>query len=139
MLKPDSFVFLVTPDGIKEKKLIRSARIHNKFLVISFRDINDPETASKYRNSLIKVKKSDLPSLKDGEFFYDQIIGLSVFTTDGQLVGIIEEIFDAGSNDVYVVKSGNKEYLIPAIKEVIKKIEHKEKRVVIEVINGLLD
>lgn len=139
LLKPDSIVFLFTSEGIQKIKKIKSVRKHNKYFIISFHDIIDRETAAKYRGSTVNVKKELLPALKEGVFFYDQIIGLSVFTTDGDMVGKIEGIFETGSNDVYIVKNNDKEYLIPAIKDVIKKVELGKNRIIIKIMDGLLD
>jgi 16S rRNA processing protein RimM len=77
--------------------------------------------------------------LEDGEFFYSQIVGLSVVTTEGMTLGMVEDILVTGSNDVYVVKDGKREYLIPAIADVVKKIDLEEKTILIEVMEGLLD
>ena len=77
--------------------------------------------------------------LEDGEFFHDQIIGLSVVTIGGMALGKVEDILQTGSNDVYIVKQGAREYLIPAIADVIKRIDLQEKKIVIEVMEGLLD
>lgn len=55
------------------------------------------------------------------------------------MVGKIEGIFETVSNDIYIVRNNDKEYLIPAIKDVIKKIEIEKKRIIIKIINGLLD
>jgi 16S rRNA processing protein RimM len=96
------------------------------------------DAASRYENSLLSVERGSVP-LEDGEFFYDQIIGLSAFTTEGALIGQVVDIFETGSNDVYVVRQDAKEYLIPAIKDVVKEIDLGNKRIIIKVMEGLLD
>jgi 16S rRNA processing protein RimM len=130
---------LFTPEGIQEIRKIKSLRQHSQYLIISFYDIIDVATAAKYRNSTLNIKKETLPPLKKGVFFYEQIIGLSVYSSDGIMIGKIEDILETGSNDVYIVKDKDKEYLIPAIKNVVKEIDLKEKRMVIEIIDGLLN
>jgi 16S rRNA processing protein RimM len=139
LLKPESTVFLFTPAGIQEKRKIKSLRQHSRYLIISFYDIIDVAAAAKYRNSTVNVKKESLPPLKKGVFFYEQIIGLSVFSSDGLMIGKIEDILETDSNDVYIVKDKDKEYLIPAIKDVIKEIDLRKKRIIIEIIDGLLN
>ena len=54
-------------------------------------------------------------------------------------LGKVEDILRTGSNDVYIVKQGAREYLIPAIADVIKRIDLHEKKIFIEVMEGLLD
>ena len=106
---------------------------------MAFNGIDDPETAAKLRGSVVLIEKNMLPVLKDGEFFYDQLIGLDVFSAEGVFIGKVHEIFETGSNDVYVVKNMGREHLIPAIKDVINKIDIQGRKLVINVIKGLLD
>ncbi len=96
-------------------------------------------SAAKYRDSTINIKKDLLECSKEDEYFYDQIIGLSVYTTEGNIIGKVVDIFETGSNDVYVVKNNDKEYLVPAIKHVVKKIEPDANRIIIKVMDGMLD
>ncbi len=127
------------PGEIQENKKIKSVRQQNKFYIISFYDIVSCETAAKLRGATLKIKRSGMPELEDGVFFHEQIIGLRVITTGGDIVGTVEEIFETRANDVYIVKKGDREYLIPAVKEVIKKIDIPNNRIIIEIIDGLLD
>lgn len=93
----------------------------------------------KYRGAILSADRSLLPDLKEEEYFYEQIIGLTVYTTDGNIIGTVTDIFETGSNDVYVVKGSNKEYLIPAIRDVIKEISLEDKKVIIQTVEGLLE
>lgn len=127
------------PGGIQENRKIKSVRQQNKFYIISFHDIISCETAAKFRGATLKIKRGDMPALEDGVFFHEQIIGLGVITTEGDIIGTVEEIFETRANDVYIVRKGDKEYLIPAVKEVIKKIDIRNNRIIIEIIDGLLD
>lgn len=138
-LKPDSAVLLLTSEGVQEIKKINSIKKHNKYFIISFYEVPDMASAAKYRDSTINIKKDLLKCSKEDEYFYDQIIGLSVYTTEGNIIGKVVDIFETGSNDVYVVKNNDKEYLIPAIKDVVKKIEPDANRIIIKVLDGMLD
>jgi len=127
------------PSGISESVKIKSLKKLNKYALVSFYGIDTPETALKYRGAIINADNSLLPSLHAKEYFYDQIIGLAVYTTTGENIGIISDIFPTGSNDVYVVKGPEKEFLIPAIHDVIKTINPEEGKIIIQVLEGLLD
>ncbi len=135
-LKPDSSVYMDAGEGLRQFK-IESIKGLNRYAVISLQDITDRETAFRYRGSVIHMK-GEAVVLKEGEFLHDQIIGLSVFTTEGKLLGTVEEIFSTGSNDVYIVKNNDNEYLIPSIRDVIKNIDLENYRIVINVMEGLL-
>jgi 16S rRNA processing protein RimM len=66
------------------------------------------------------------------------VVGLRVETTEGRPLGTIDEIFFNGANDVWVVKGGSGEVLIPVIEDVVRKIDLEGGRVIIEAIPGLL-
>lgn len=136
---PDQEVFVTLSSGASETVLITSLKRMKLHAVISFCDVTCPEAAAKYRGSMISAVNALLPPLRKHEYYYEQIIGLSVITTEGTLVGTVSEIFETGSNDVYVVTGPEREYLIPAISDVVREIQLKHRRIIIQVINGLLD
>lgn len=74
----------------------------------------------------------------ENSFWLHEIIGLKVFTEEGLFLGTVKEIIQTGANDVYVVKNG-KEYLLPAIKEVIKEVNLKEQKMVVHLLPGLAE
>jgi 16S rRNA processing protein RimM len=125
--------------GASESLRIKSFKKLGRYALVSFYGINDPETALKYRGAILNADKSLLPALQKEEYFYEQLIGLTVYTTDGNALGTVSDIFETGSNDVYVVKTPHKEYLIPAIHDVIKEINLEERRITIQILEGLLD
>jgi len=125
--------------GASESLKIKSFKKLGRYALVSFYGINDPETALKYRGAILSADKSFLPALNKEEYFYEQLIGLTVYSTDGNTIGTVSDIFETGSNDVYVVKSLDREYLIPAIRDVIKEINLDERRIIIQILEGLLD
>ena len=88
---------------------------------------------------MVEIAEETLPPLQKNEFYHRQIIGLIVVTPEGKKIGQIAEIIETGSNDVYVVKGQGKEYLIPAIKDVISCIDLSSGTVIIAPMRGLLD
>ena len=139
LLAPENEISVNLPSGFTESMKIKSLKKLNRYALVSFYGINDPETALKYRGAILSADKSLLPALQEEEYFYEQIIGLTVYTTDGNIIGKVSDIFETGSNDVYVVKGPDKEYLIPAIRDVIKEINLEEEKIIIQTVEGLLD
>ncbi len=127
------------PSGISETRDIVSLRAAGEFMIIAFSGISTREAASTLRNAVIEITASDLPSLPPGEYYHHQIIGLSVLTVQGEELGRIAEIFSTGSNDVYIVRGKGREHLIPAIKDVINKIDLDTLTMTIQPMKGLLD
>ena len=85
------------------------------------------------------VRRSQLPPLADDEFYWFDLIGLRVVTDEGLELGRLENIMETGSNDVYLVRAEGKEYLIPAIEEVVKAIDLDAGVMTISPLEGLLD
>ncbi|TAN43141.1 MAG: 16S rRNA processing protein RimM [Nitrospirae bacterium] len=139
LLPPESKVLLMLPSGNSEERILRSVRRHNRGYIISFHGIHTMTEAALYRNSLVVAEKKILPSLPAGQYFTADIIGLSVVTTAGEILGTVEDVFATGSNDVYVVRDRQREILIPAIKEVVKKIDPEQGVIVVDPMKGMLD
>ena len=75
--------------------------------------------------------------LDEDTFYWFELIGIDVYTKEEQHLGQIESIIQTGSNDVYVVKNGDKEILIPAIESVVLDVNLKQKRMQVDVPDGL--
>ncbi len=118
---------------------IQGYREFNGFVLLKFFGIDDLTAANSLGRGLILIPRSERPELQDGRYYYDQIEGLKVFTTDGKYLGAIVRILETGANDVYVVKDGPRETLIPALKSVIKEIDLKQTRMLVEPLLGLLE
>lgn len=91
-------------------------------IVLSISGCTDRDEAKKYQFIDIAVPKTDLPILKPGEYYWVELTGLEVFTVhdktiENQYLGVVDHLFETGSNDVLVVKNGENEYLIPYILE----------------------
>ncbi len=137
-LAPDSVVELVTPGGASVRKRIRNIRPVGRGYGISFEDVGTPEQALALRGALIMVPRDSLV-MDEGEYWCDDIIGLSVVTTEGGRVGIVTEVISTGGNDVYVVENHGREFLIPAIRDVIVDISIRDGRITIRAMEGMLD
>lgn len=127
------------PAGTVQKKTIHAIRTDRELLIIAFHGISDPQEAAKLRNAVIEVDASLLPELKQDEYYYHQIIGLSVITADGRVVGRVTEIMETPGNELYVVQDGDKEYLIPAVKQIVANINLDDGIMTITPVDGLLD
>lgn len=101
---------------------------HPPFLLLKFRGYDTPETVGSFRNAYVYVRADALPPLPEGEYYLHQLVGLHVFTEDGQALGVLTEVLATGANDVYLVSAPDgKEILLPAIREVILGVDLAEK------------
>ncbi len=106
--------------------------------VIKLRTIDSVEQAERLRGQLVEIPGSQLHPLPEGQYYHFQLIGLEVWTTQGELLGNITEILSAQSNDIYVVSGAGGEILIPAIEDVVESIDLGQGRMLIEPVAGLL-
>lgn len=118
---------------------IKSHRTHKNFDLLLFEGYENINEAEKFRNGVLKVPESQLSELEEGEFYFHEIIGCLVCTKDGVEIGEVTEVLTPGANDVWVVKGKNgKDQLIPYIDAVVKKVDVKEKVILIDPMEGLL-
>jgi 16S rRNA processing protein rimM len=119
---------------------VESYRTHKNNLLVKFVGIDSIEEAEKLKNLQIKIDSDNIGELEENEFYFHEIIGCEVFDENGESLGEISEILTPGANDVWVIKSQNgKEILIPYIEDVVKKIDVENKKIDIEVMEGLID
>ena len=119
---------------------VESYRTHKNNLLVKFVGIDSIEEAEKLKNLQIKIDSDNIGELEENEFYFHEIIGCEVFDENGKSLGEILEILTPGANDVWVIKSQNgKEILIPYIEDVVKKIDVENKKIDIEVMEGLID
>lgn len=131
-------VFFKNISGWQELK-IQGFREFNGFVLLKFFGIDDLTAANSLGRGLMMIPRVERPVLQDGRYYYDQIEGLQVFTMEGRCLGTITRILETGANDVYVVKDGSREILIPALKSVVKEIDLKQTRMLVEPLPGLLE
>ena len=118
---------------------IEEVKYHKEMVLIKFKGVETVEQAELLRNYYLKVKREDEPELDDGTFYIVDLLGLEVYSDEGNLLGKLEDIYNTGINDIYVVKNElGKQLLLPAISDVIKDINLDEKRIVVHILNGLI-
>jgi len=131
-------VFVKSNKEIKEYK-VEEVKYHKNMVLIKFKGIDRVEDAELLRNSYLEVDRENAIELEEGEYFIADLLGVDVITDENKALGKLEDIFNTGSNDIYVVKSEDgKQLLLPAISEVIKEINLEEKKIVVHLIEGLI-
>ncbi len=123
----------------QQPTVIDSTEWHKGKAIIKLNGIDSIEDAEKLRGQLIEIHHTQLHPLPEGRYYHFQLIGLEVWTTQGELLGNITEILSAPSNDTYVVSGAEGEILIPAIEDVIKSIDLNKGCLLIEPTEGLLN
>jgi 16S rRNA processing protein RimM len=119
--------------------VLRAIRVHGDDLLLSFRDVETPEAAEALRGALLCVPEEKAVSLPPDTYFVHDLVGLSVWTADGEELGAVQDILPTGSNDVWVVRGPRGEVLLPALDDVILEVDLEARRALVAVPPGLLD
>ena len=122
-----------------EKKEIEEVKYHKNLVLLKIKGIDDINDTEQYKNCYLKIDRKNAAKLPEDSYFITDIIGIEVFTEDGELLGNVIDVFPTGSNDVYVVKDElGKQILLPAIGDVVKKVDIISKKMTVKLIAGLI-
>ncbi len=116
---------------------IEGIRPHGALLLFKFRGVNDRDAAQELVGGFLEIPLEELVPLPPGEYYWYQLLGLKVYTEEGEYLGVLEEIMETAGHDVYVVRKAGEEILLPAIREVVKAVLLEEGRMVVRLLEGL--
>ena len=141
VFEPNSSILLMSAGGGREIYYIKWVKPHARGILLGLKEITNRDQAQKLVGSEILIERIRLPELENGAFYWCDIIGLSVFSSDGEYLGHVASIIATGSNDVYVVKdpdnSKDNEILIPAIESVVQEIDLERQTMRVDLPEGL--
>lgn len=132
-------VFLKGKDGSLREHAVKSVSAHGGGFILGLDDFSDINQVLFLNGSELCLKRSQLPVPDEDEYYWRDLMGLAVHTDLGVELGTVVDIFETGSSDIYVVRGGSKEYLIPAIADVIAHIDISGGKIIITPLEGLLD
>ncbi len=113
----------VSVGGTWQNKTLLTGRKQGKGLVGHIEGVEDRDLARALINAEVAIERSELPKIAEDEYYWTDLIGLEVATLDGQVLGIVDHLFETGANDVLVVK-GAREHCIPYIRDdVVRSID----------------
>ena len=117
-----------------EKKIL-SAREHKQFIIARLEGVEDLNAAMALKGKTVEILRADA-RMKDGEFFVQDILGFTVVDEDGHTVGKLVDAFETPASMLYVVK-GEREHLIPAVREFILGIDAEKEEIRVHLIEGM--
>ena len=125
--------------GIHSSHFLESSKVHKGHLLVKLRGTNEINSAKNWVGSTLLVAEQELQPPDPGEYYYYQAVGLDVFDTHGDWIGKVTKIWFKEGGDLYVVSDASREYLVPAVKEVIEKIDLPAGKMIINPPEGLLE
>ena len=118
--------------------VIEKVKFSKNLILLKVKEIDTIEDALKLKNLYLYAKREDI-QLEEGAHFIVDLIGLEVYTENGELLGILKEVLQPGANDVYVVENEKKEQiLLPVIPDVVKSIDLQSKKIIVRLLEGLI-
>ena len=111
---------------------IEEVKYQKNMVLVKFKGIETVESAEKLRNAFVEIDRKDAIPLEEGQYFIADLLGLDVFVDTGEKLGVLDDIFNTGSNDIYVV------FLLPYIDDVVKDIDIENGKITVHLIEGLI-
>lgn len=121
------------------KRVIDDVWYQKGMVYLKLRNIDDMNTAESYKDTYISILEDQLRELPEDSYYLFDLNGMDVYSSTGEYIGKISEIYQTGANDVYEVRNNKSSFLIPAIKDVVKSVSIVDKKMIIDVIEGLLE
>lgn len=120
---------------------VEGVKYQKNLVILKFKEYDHINQIKDFKDYYIYVDQAGRVDLPEDHFFIYEILNSEVFDLDMNLIGILIDIIQGSGNDVYVIKDDKKEkqYLIPAVKEFVKKIDIEEKKIYIDPIEGMLE
>lgn len=125
-------------DGKRIPAKLEEGRRQGQAIVVRLKGINDRDLARTYCGAEVRVSKTELPELPEGEFYWFQLEDLDVFTVEDECLGKVHHLMETGSNDVLVVQAtagsiDQRERLIPYLPgEVVQNVDLESKRMLVD-------
>ncbi|MBN1895029.1 16S rRNA processing protein RimM [bacterium] len=114
-------------------------RFQGRTVILKLEGIDDRGQAERLRGAVLKIRNSDRPPLEKGRYYIGDVVGLTVKTEGGRVIGKINEVLKMPAQDLYVVRGASREILIPAVRQMIKKIDVEAGIMVVDPVEGLVE
>ena len=119
---------------------IAGVKFFKNMVILKFKEFNNINEIEKYKGKDLLIKREQAVKLGPDENFIVDLIGLKVITDEGENFGVMKDVLQTGANDVYVIEGNDgKEYLFPAIKQCILKVDLDAGEMTVHIMDGLLD
>ena len=126
-------------DEARSLHRIEASQPYKGQFLLKLSSVDQIDAAAKWVGSILFVAEQSLDSLSAGEYYHYQVIGLEVFDTKGERIGVVARTWSTPGGELYIVNGVSKEYLIPAVKEIIEKVDLAAGKIIINPPAGLLD
>lgn len=118
---------------------VESVKFFKQFAIVKFKGIDNINDIEKYKGKSLLVDRENAVKLRKDEYYIADMIGLQVYTEDGEAFGVLKDVLETGANDVYIIDSQKHgEVLVPAIKQCILDVDIEGQKMTIHLMEGLV-
>lgn len=119
--------------------VISKIQPHGRVVIAALKGVDSIESAEALRGKTVLVARKDI-KLDEGRYFVSELINCSVFDADsGEMLGVLTDVSETGANDVWHIVKDGREYLVPAIDDVIVSVDVVAEKVVLRPLKGIFD
>ncbi|MBD3348409.1 MAG: 16S rRNA processing protein RimM [Candidatus Eisenbacteria bacterium] len=137
MIASGMVVRLTGRKGCETRPSVEGVRFHAGRLIIKFRDVESRSEAESLRSQELWLTREQIGPLPQGRYYVQDIVGLTVYSEPGELLGRVTDVLFMPANDVYVVSGEGEEILLPVIDDVIRDVDLAGGRIVVHLMKGL--
>ena len=130
---------VILDTGKTRKELeITGVKFFKNMVILKFKGFDNMYDVENFRQAKLLVTRENAVELGEDEYFIADLIGLAVFSDEGEALGVITDVLQTGANDVYVIsKEGQADLLVPAIHDCIKEVDIARQKMTIHLLPGL--
>ena len=132
-------IYLREVGGDLAEYVVERVRPVGSAWIMQFQGVQTIEQAERLVGRELLIPRSAAPTLPEGTYYHADLIGLRVVTEEGRELGRIVEILETGANDVYVVHNEGSEWLLPATKEVVRRVDLAREVMVVHLLEGMIE
>ena len=131
-------VYICKKEKLEEVE-IEEVKYHKDMVLLKVKGIDNMNEAEKVKGLYLKIDRKNAKKLPKDTYFIADLLGLDVYTDEGEHLGKVNDIYPTGANDVYVIKDEiGKQVLLPGISDVIKEIDLENEKIIVHLLKGLI-
>ncbi|MBN1559313.1 16S rRNA processing protein RimM [candidate division KSB1 bacterium] len=132
-------VYLGVEDKPGDAVEIENIQLQPQGVILSLRGVESRQDAERLRNLYIYLPAEEAMSLPAGAVYIFDLVGLDVYTTDGEFVGVVKDYHDYPANGMFIVEKNGREILIPDVADIVNEIDIDAGKIILNPIEGLLE
>ncbi|MFZ0388856.1 MAG: ribosome maturation factor RimM, partial [Calditrichia bacterium] len=124
-------VYFESAGGV-EGKILEAVEGGQRDTLLKLKDVDNREQAKQWNGKEVLLPENSRISLEEDTFFIDDLLECEVINPAGQPVGIVKDVLEGNGSDIYVIQTPEREILVPAIGEFVKKVDVQNRKIVVE-------